>query len=536
MDPKARAFIPKFSGSSFSAEPVSTTEEPTIERAPFPVSVSQSNALNINPVKETWEEQFEPTPSATITEAISPSVDQQLTPKTIQTKENSECDLELSKDPELLKEMERMALEEGRQVDDYLIESMDTDMDGKQSAFSEEEKEDNREHVNVVFIGHVDAGKSTIAGQIMLSTGMVDERTIQKYEKEAKEKNRESWFLAYIMDTNEEERAKGKTVEVGRASFETKTKRYTVLDAPGHKNYVPNMIGGASQADIGILVISARKGEFDAGFNRGGQTREHTILAKTLGIKFLVVLINKMDDPTVGWDKERYNEIISQLSPFIKQVGYNTKTDVIFLPVSGIKGINIKEPVDANVCNWYNGPSLLQLLDDLKPMERLANGPLRIPIISKYRDRGCTVVTGKVESGTVSKGDSVIIMPNKTPAEVLGIMWEVTNVKSARAGENIRLLLRGVEEENVHGGHVICNVKNPIPVPCKFEGQVVILDLPAHKSIFSAGYNAVIHLHSAIEECTILVSERSSIMIPIGKQVRSQGTCPLLLGTDGSVG
>ena len=159
-----------------------------------------------------------------------------------------------------------------------------------------------------------------------LLTDQVDERTMAKYEKEAKEKNRESWYLAYIMDTNEEERAKGKTVEVGRAHFTTAKKRYTLLDAPGHKNYVPNMIGGASQADVGVLVISARKGEFESGFDRGGQTREHAMLAKTLGLQKLVVLVNKMDEKEVSWRKERYDQIEAALSPFLKKCGFNMKT------------------------------------------------------------------------------------------------------------------------------------------------------------------------------------------------------------------
>ncbi|XP_010165234.1 eukaryotic peptide chain release factor GTP-binding subunit ERF3A-like, partial [Antrostomus carolinensis] len=161
-----------------------------------------------------------------------------------------------------------------------------------------------KEHVNVVFIGHVDAGKSTIGGQIMYLTGMVDKRTLEKYEREAKEKNRETWYLSWALDTNQEERDKGKTVEVGRAYFETEKKHFTILDAPGHKSFVPNMIGGASQADLAVLVISARKGEFETGFEKGGQTREHAMLAKTAGVKHLIVLINKMDDPTVNWSNE----------------------------------------------------------------------------------------------------------------------------------------------------------------------------------------------------------------------------------------
>ena len=201
----------------------------------------------------------------------------------------------------------------------------------------------------MVFIGHVDAGKSTLSGSILYLKGMVDKRTIEKFEREAKERNRDSWFLAFILDTSEEERAKGKTVEVGRAYFDTDAHRYTILDAPGHKNYVPNMISGASQADVGVLVISARKGEFETGFEKGGQTREHALLAKTLGIQHLVVVINKMDDPTVQWAQERYEECVSKLKPYLKTCGYVIKRDVKFVPISGLTGDNILNEVYAKV-------------------------------------------------------------------------------------------------------------------------------------------------------------------------------------------
>lgn len=204
-------------------------------------------------------------------------------------------------------------------------------------------EEDPREHANVVFIGHVDAGKSTLSGNILYLTGQVDQRTIDKFEREAKDLNRESWFLAFIMDTSEEERAKGKTVEVGMAHFDTPSKRYAILDAPGHKNYVPNMIAGAAQADIGCLVVSARKGEFEAGFDRSGQTREHAMLAKTLGVDKLVVVINKMDDPTVKWSQKRFDECVTKLKPFLKGCGYKVKKDVTFVPISGLNGANVAD-------------------------------------------------------------------------------------------------------------------------------------------------------------------------------------------------
>jgi peptide chain release factor subunit 3 len=183
-----------------------------------------------------------------------------------------------------------------------------------------------KEHVNVIFLGHVDAGKSTLGGSILYATGMVDERTMEKYKKEAKEAGRETWYLSWALDLTKEERSKGKTVEVGRGFFETEKRRYSILDAPGHKTFVPNMIGGASQADVGCLVISARKGEYETGFEKGGQTREHAVLAKTQGVNKLVIVVNKMDDPTVEWSEERYKECTSKLTTFLKGLGYNPKT------------------------------------------------------------------------------------------------------------------------------------------------------------------------------------------------------------------
>ena len=209
-----------------------------------------------------------------------------------------------------------------------------------------------KEHLNIVFIGHVDAGKSTMGGNLLYLCGMVDKRTMEKYEREAKEAGRESWYLSWALDSTPQERAKGKTVEVGRAYFETDTRRYTILDAPGHKTFVPSMISGAAQADVAILVISARKGEFETGFEKGGQTREHIMLVKTAGVSKVIVVINKMDEPTVKWEKGRFDEIVGKLTPFIKAAGFGPK-DVTFIPVSAFTGANLKDPLDKQLCPWY---------------------------------------------------------------------------------------------------------------------------------------------------------------------------------------
>ncbi|XP_034895599.1 uncharacterized protein [Populus alba] len=366
----------------------------------------------------------------------------------------------------------------------------------------EMEEDNKKRHLNVVFIGHVDAGKSTTGGQILFLSGQVDDRTIQKYEKEAKDKSRESWYMAYIMDTNEEERVKGKTVEVGRAHFETETSRFTILDAPGHKSYVPNMISGASQADVGVLVISARKGEFETGFERGGQTREHVQLAKTLGVSKLLVVVNKMDDPTVNWSKERYDEIESKMVPFLKLSGYNVKKDVRFLPISGLLGTNMKTRMGKAICPWWNGPCLFEALDAIEVPLRDPKGPFRMPIIDKFKDMG-TVVMGKVESGSVTEGDSLLVMPNKTMVKVLAVYCDENKVRCAGPGENVRVRLSGIDDEDILSGFVLSSVARPITAVTEFDAQLQILEL-LDNAIFTAGYKAVLHIHAVVEECEIV--------------------------------
>ncbi|KAK3225219.1 hypothetical protein Dsin_005081 [Dipteronia sinensis] len=379
----------------------------------------------------------------------------------------------------------------------------DKEVSAAENVESVKEAEENvKRHLNVVFIGHVDAGKSTTGGQILFLSGQVDDRTIQKYEKEAKDKSRESWYMAYIMDTNEEERVKGKTVEVGRAHFETETTRFTILDAPGHKSYVPNMISGASQADIGVLVISARKGEFETGYERGGQTREHVLLAKTLGVSKLLLVVNKMDDPTVNWSKERYDEIESKMIPFLKASGYNVKKDVLFLPLSGLMGTNMKTRMDKNICPWWNGPCLFEALDAIEVPQRDPNGPFRMPLFDKFKDMG-TVVMGKVESGSVREGDALLVMPNKAHVKVIAIYCDEDKVSRAGPGENLRIRLSGIEEEDILAGFVLSSVARPIFSVTEFIAQLQILEL-LDNAIFTAGYKAVLHIHSVVEECEIV--------------------------------
>lgn len=356
-----------------------------------------------------------------------------------------------------------------------------------------------KDHVSIIVMGHVDAGKSTMGGNILYLTGSVDKRTVEKYEREAKDAGRQGWYLSWVMDTNKEERSDGKTIEVGRAYFETEKRRYTILDAPGHKMYVSEMIGGASQADVGILVISARKGEYETGFEKGGQTREHALLAKTQGVNKMIVTINKMDDPTVNWSQERYDQCVKNLSNFLKAIGYN-KEDVIFMPVSGYSGAGLKARVDPKDCPWYTGPSLLEYLDTMSHMDRRINAPFMLPIAAKMRDMG-TIVEGKIESGHIKKGHSTLLMPNKIAVEIQNIYNETeSEVDMAVCGEQVKLRIKGVEEEDISPGFVLTSPKNPIKNVTKFVAQLAIVEL---KSIMSAGFSCVMHVHTAIEEVQI---------------------------------
>ncbi|XP_006460075.1 hypothetical protein AGABI2DRAFT_191843 [Agaricus bisporus var. bisporus H97] len=359
---------------------------------------------------------------------------------------------------------------------------------------------DVKEHLNIVFIGHVDAGKSTMGGNILYLTGMVDKRTMEKYEKEAKEAGRETWYLSWALDSTPQERNKGKTVEVGRAYFETDTRRYTILDAPGHKTYVPSMISGAAQADVAILVVSARKGEFETGFEKGGQTREHIMLVKTAGVSKVVIVINKMDDPTVQWEKARYEEIKEKMIPFARSAGFSPKTDVCFMPVSAYTGANLKDPVSEQVCSWWDGPSFLQHLDKMPMVDRKIHAPLMMPVSEKYKDMG-TVIVGKIESGHLRKGDSLVLMPNKDVVEVSAIYNEMEEeVDRSLCGDNVRIRIRGIDDEDINPGFVLTSPSKPIRAVKQFEAQLAILE---HKNIICAGYSAVLHVHTLSEEVVL---------------------------------
>ncbi|KAI8388026.1 P-loop containing nucleoside triphosphate hydrolase protein [Radiomyces spectabilis] len=472
LNPKASEWKPSFTAKEF----VPSFSMPSATPAPAP-GMSAAPAPAAEPVESTPKAESKPEPKP-------------------EPKAEPKAESKPAAKPAAATKAPKKEIKEAIEKANEKVDAIEEDL----NAIDDEVVQDlyGKEHLNIVFMGHVDAGKSTMGGNILYLTGMVDKRTMEKYEKEAKEAGRESWYLSWALDTNIEERAKGKTVECGRAYFETDKRRYTILDAPGHKNFVPSMIQGASQADVGVLVISARKGEFETGFERGGQTREHTMLAKTSGVNKMIVVINKMDDPTVEWDKARYDEILGKLTPFLKQTGFNPKSDIFFMPVSGFTGANIKDRSKA--CTWYDGPSLLEYLDGMQTLDRKLNAPLMVPVAEKYKDMG-TIVVGKIESGRVKKGQNVLLMPNKRLTEVTAIYNETEEeVDHAMCGDNVRMRLKGVEEDEVQPGFLLCDKKKPVRTTTVLEAQLAILE---HKNIICAGYNAVLHVHAAVEEITI---------------------------------
>lgn len=496
LNVNALEFVPSFASTTASVAPVAAAVTPAA--VPEPTVTPTTNTTT-----GTSSSGGGNTPTSAAATPTPPSSSAAPTPMDVKgdeeakTPENNESEpldsWDAEEDSILTPEDEEMELDDG-EVDGENVAKV-----AKKKIVKVEESKSKKEHVNVVFIGHVDAGKSTIGGQIMSLTGMVDKRTLEKYEREAREKSRESWYLSWALDTNQEERDKGKTVEVGRAYFETEKKHFTILDAPGHKSFVPNMIGGAAQADLAVLVISARKGEFETGFDRGGQTREHAMLAKTAGVKHLVVLVNKMDDPTVNWDVERYNECKDKILPYLKKLGFNPTKDLTFMPCSGITGMGIKEQIDESICPWYRGPAFIPFIDELPSLNRKTDGPFIMPIVDKYKDMG-TVLMGKVESGTARKGINLLVMPNRTQVSVDQLWSDDEEVTAVGPGENVKIKVKGIEEEDVSPGFVLCDASNPIKTGKIFDAQVVILE---HKSIICAGYSAVMHIHCAAEEITV---------------------------------
>ncbi|MHB1708260.1 MAG: translation elongation factor EF-1 subunit alpha [Thermoplasmataceae archaeon] len=346
-------------------------------------------------------------------------------------------------------------------------------------------------HINLVTIGHVDHGKSTLVGRLLFEHGEVPAHIIEQYKKEATEKGKATFEFAWVMDRLKEERERGVTIDLNHKKFETDKYYFTLIDAPGHRDFVKNMITGTSQADAAMLVVSSRDGE-----GVMSQTREHAFLARTLGVQQLIVLANKMDVTQPPYSQERYNQVKADIEKLLSSIGFK---NVPIIPISGYKGDNILKP-SPNL-KWFNGPTLIQALDSLKVPEKPTNKPLRLPVQDVYSITGIgTVPVGRIETGVLKVGDKVVFQPADKQGEVKSIEMHHENMTQAEPGDNVGFNVRGIAKNDVKRGDVCGSQSSPPTVVKGFTAQIVVLN---HPSVIAVGYKPVFHVHTSQVACRI---------------------------------
>merc|ERR1712184_69388 len=365
-------------------------------------------------------------------------------------------------------------------------------------------------HINIVVIGHVDAGKSTSTGHLIYKCGGIDKRAIEKFEKEAAEMGKGSFKHAWVLDKLKAERERGITIDIALWKFETNVYEVTIIDAPGHRDFIKNMITGTSQADCAVLVVAAGVGEFEAGIAKNSQTREHALLAFTLGVKQLIVAVNKMDNTEPKYSKARFEEIVKEVSNYVKKIGYNPK-HVAFVPISGWHGDNMIEKTDN--MPWYkgwkketkeggakSGFTLYQALDSINPPERPANKPLRLPLQDVYKIGGIgTVPVGRVETGTIKAGMVVTFAPANVTTEVKSVEMHHAQLEQGVPGDNVGFNVKNVSVKDIRRGNVCSDSKNdPAKEAKSFNAQVIVLNHPGE---IQKGYTPVLDCHTAHIAC-----------------------------------
>jgi elongation factor 1-alpha len=343
--------------------------------------------------------------------------------------------------------------------------------------------------MNLAIIGHVDHGKSTLVGRLLFETGSVPEHVIEQHREEAEAKGKGGFEFAYVMDNLAEERERGVTIDIAHQEFTTDSYYFTIVDCPGHRDFVKNMITGASQADNAVLVVAADDGV-------APQTREHVFLARTLGINELIIAVNKMD--TVDYSEDAYEEVSEEVGTLLKQVNFKSD-DATFVPISAFEGDNIAE--SSGETGWYDGPTLLEALNELPAPSPPTDAPLRLPIQDVYTISGIgTVPVGRVETGTVSPGDNVSFQPSDVSGEVKTVEMHHEEVPQAGPGDNVGFNVRGIGKDDIRRGDVCGPADTPPSVAETFKAQVVVMQ---HPSVITAGYTPVFHAHTAQVACTI---------------------------------
>lgn len=348
---------------------------------------------------------------------------------------------------------------------------------------------DKKEHMNLVFIGHVDHGKSTTVGRLLFDTGNVDEQAMRKLKEKAQELGKGGFEFAFVMDNLKEERERGVTIDLAHKKYSTATKDFTIIDAPGHKDFIKNMITGASQADAAVLVVAANDGI-------NSQTKEHVFLSKTLGVGQMIIAINKMDISGVEWSEDKYNKVKEEVTVLLKSVGFNTD-EIPFIPIASLKGDNVVNKSE-NMA-WYTGPTLSEEIEKLKVPEKPVDKPLRMPLQDIYNISGIGVVpVGKIETGVMKVGQKVVAVPGRegkgVPGEVKSIEMHHEQFQEAVPGDNIGISVKGFGKKDIQRGDVIGPSDNLPKVAEEFTAKIVVLN---HPSVITVGYTPVFHIHTA---------------------------------------
>ncbi|MEM3071251.1 MAG: translation elongation factor EF-1 subunit alpha [Candidatus Anstonellales archaeon] len=340
-----------------------------------------------------------------------------------------------------------------------------------------------KEHLNLIFIGHVDHGKSTTVGRILYDTGALSEQELRKLKEEAEKLGKATFEFAFTMDTLKEERERGVTIDLSHKEFQTQKYYFTIIDAPGHRDFVKNMITGASQADAAVLVVSAKEG-------MQPQTKEHAFLAKVLGIGQLIVAVNKMD--VINYDRVKFDEVKMQVSTMLKNIGYKPE-NIPFVPISAYMGTNVVKRSDET--KWYAGPTLIEAFDKLTIPAKPLDKPLRLPIQDVFTITGHgTVPVGRVETGVLNVNDTVVFMPSGAKGEVKSIEMHHQPLQKAIPGDNIGFNVKNVDKKDIKRGEVVGLASNPPTVAAEFVAQIVVLE---HPTAIAKGYTPVFHIHTA---------------------------------------
>jgi len=383
------------------------------------------------------------------------------------------------------------------------------------------EKKKDKLHINIVVIGHVDSGKSTSTGHLIYKCGGIDKRAIEKFEKEAQEMGKGSFKYAWVLDKLKAERERGITIDIALWKFFTKNYEVTIIDAPGHRDFIKNMITGTSQADCAVLIVASSTGEFEAGISKNGQTREHALLAYTLGVKQLIVGVNKIDNTEPPYSQDRFNEISKEIGAYVKKVGYNPKS-VAIVPISGWHGDNMIE--ESKNMSWYkgwategkdedkkewkaSGKTMLEALDSIRPPKRPSSKPLRLPLQDVYKIGGIgTVPVGRVETGIIKPGMVVTFAPPGLSTEVKSVEMHHESLPEAVPGDNVGFNVKNVSVKEIKRGMVASDSKNdPAKGVENFLAQVIILNHPGE---IHAGYQPVLDCHTAHVACKFAVLQQ----------------------------